>query len=505
MYKEIALLTVATAAAGCATATAADIVMTLDAGSASPVIELNEKGYWRETYNTDPLFRHVDFGLFRISHCIHAFGGTDVGGGMSYWDGFTLCTSGDNNDYGTLGSSDGWVPEQWGCMAGGGIASVGPDGTAVVEPGAPYLVGYWGYWIEEKEGGEPACQITLNDGRLYSAGGIWVCNHPWPYYGNIHGDGFARPFTEPDDEFALYIHGLDENGNKTGQVVKHVLADVEDGRLRQSPDWHWVDLSALGNIGGIYFTQTSTDSDPTYGMNTACYFCIDRFTVAETEGTARPGRPTGLTLTPSETAVDCAWTAPEGGDVDIYNIYVDGSLLDSTPQSHCRVDNLTPWTDYVIEVRAVDSAGAIGDGVAATVRTTDDTAPDTPANLRVTDITAFSAMLQWDASADNVGVKGYEIWLNDRKVSRSNASTTYALRGLDPDTDHEVRVVALDAAGNRSGEATTVFTTAAEAGIGSVSAGDISVAEVYTDLHGRRVTNPSRGIYLLNGKKVLIK
>lgn len=473
-----------------------DIVMQLDASQSSPVISLNEKGYWEQTYSTLEEFSRVSFGLFTMTHCIHAYGGTDVGGGMSYWDGFTYCTSGDNTDYGVSGSSDGWIPEQWGCMAGGGISGIAADGTPVVEKGAPYLVGYWGYWIEENEGGDPACRITLNDGNLYAAKSIWVCNHPWPYYGNIHGDGFARPFTDPDDEFALYVHGLDAGGHPTGQTVKHVLANVVDGGLNQSAAWQRVDLTPLGNIGGIYFTMTSTDSDPVYGMNTACYFCVDRFTVAEAE--ERPDRPSALVLTPSETEIFCAWE----GNAGAYAIYLDGREIAETDEKTYTITDLQPWTDYAVEVRAKDG-DALSDGAVARVRTTDETAPGVPPGLTVSEITEFAALLSWEEAADNVGVKGYEIWLGDRKVSRSNPSVSYALRGLDPATDYTVRVMAVDPAGNRSGAATATFTTA-RSGISDVRSVP-SAGAVYHDLHGRRVVNPRKGIYLLNGNKVLIK
>ena len=68
------------------------------------------KGYWTETYSNN--YPYIEFGLFKLTHLIGGMGGTDVGGGMSYWDGFTYCTNGDNTNYGEVGNSSGWVPNQ---------------------------------------------------------------------------------------------------------------------------------------------------------------------------------------------------------------------------------------------------------------------------------------------------------------------------------------------------------------------------------------------------------
>ena len=97
------------------------ITLDLQHPTSPAVLELNEQGYWKETYNSSTEFRNIEFNLFRFSHTPTGFGGNDVGGGMSYWDGFTYCTNGDNTDYGKTGDSEGWINNQWGCMAGGGI------------------------------------------------------------------------------------------------------------------------------------------------------------------------------------------------------------------------------------------------------------------------------------------------------------------------------------------------------------------------------------------------
>lgn len=240
------------------------------------------KGNWTETYN-DEDYTFIQFNNFSLSHLI---GGPGASFGGYYWDGFTVCTSGDATDHGSTGSSDGWLSNQWGCMAGGGIKTdtdgnvlKNADGKVQIQQGNPYLVAYWGYYTEKM--GVHCLQTKLEAGKAYRAVGVYVNNHPWPYYGNIHGDGFARKLDQEGDFVKLIIHGMDKNHQDNGKSVTHYLAKYEDGVLTQSPDWVWVDLSSLGEIGGVYYTMETTDADPIYGPNTAVYFCMDKFQVMQ--------------------------------------------------------------------------------------------------------------------------------------------------------------------------------------------------------------------------------
>ncbi len=89
----------------------------------------------------------------------------------------------------------------------------------------------------------------------------------------------------------------------------------------------------------------------------------------------------------------------------------------------------------------------------------DTTAPTAPGNLRVTDRTGTSVAVAWNASTDAVGVTGYEVALNG-SVAGTGTALSRTFTGLSCGTSHGVRVVALDAAGNRSAAVNlTVSTT----------------------------------------------
>ena len=92
---------------------------------------------------------------------------------------------------------------------------------------------------------------------------------------------------------------------------------------------------------------------------------------------------------------------------------------------------------------------------------TDTEAPTAPAEVKATEVTETTAKLTWNEATDNVGVAGYNVYVNEAKVNDELvAGTEFALTDLTEATEYTVRVSAVDAAGNESArsEATT-FTT----------------------------------------------
>lgn len=503
----------------------------LDLSQPAHEITLNEQGYWDKTYSTADEYKWLEFGIFKVGHILNSYGGTDVGGGMSYWDGFTYCTSGDNTDHGYSGSSDGWVPEQWGVMAGGGIQTdplgqvlTDHSGNVMVEKGIPYLVGYWGYWPEEQIPGATNCTtIKFGDkNEMYHAKGIYVCNHPWPYYGNLHGDGFARPFTNPDDSFKLYVHGIDALGNPTGDVVEHILADMTvqgDGScaLNQSANWEWVDLSALGEVSGIYFSMSSSDTDPVLGMNTACYFCIDRLTVSDTaaDPTPRPKRPTNIRFvdaTDPDTQLAFTWDCETGPvEIDHFNIYRDGELRFTTSERNGMLFSLRPYTSYSVSIQAVGKNGMMSDRATISGRTDDTVPPTAPSDLYVDNISDNGLTLHWAASEDaSVDPNGgddidantilYDVYQDGVKIRRNTRATSYKVSGLDRGTTYRFSVVARDSKGNES-EAGHIEAMIDPSGVDLMTVGNNATIRIF-DLSGKEIPSASAsglapGVYIV--------
>ncbi|MFI5709861.1 proprotein convertase P-domain-containing protein [Kribbella sp. NPDC051620] len=79
----------------------------------------------------------------------------------------------------------------------------------------------------------------------------------------------------------------------------------------------------------------------------------------------------------------------------------------------------------------------------------DSQAPTAPGNPRSTGTTADSVSLAWDASTDNVGVTGYDVY-NGNTLATTVTGTTATVPGLSADTSYSFTIQAKDAAGNKS-------------------------------------------------------
>ncbi|WP_067181853.1 fibronectin type III domain-containing protein [Microtetraspora niveoalba] len=97
--------------------------------------------------------------------------------------------------------------------------------------------------------------------------------------------------------------------------------------------------------------------------------------------------------------------------------------------------------------------------------TGDPTPPTVPGNLRSTGSTTSSISLAWNASTDNVGVTGYQIYRGGSLVT-TVTGTTYTDGGLAAGTSYSYTVRATDAAGNLSDPSNTL-TASTQAGNGA--------------------------------------
>lgn len=95
--------------------------------------------------------------------------------------------------------------------------------------------------------------------------------------------------------------------------------------------------------------------------------------------------------------------------------------------------------------------------------TTDTQPPSVPAGLSASNITSSSVTLSWNASNDNIGVTGYEVYKNGLLTS-TVSTTTAAISGLSKNTLYQFSVVAVDAAGNKSNQSIALSVTTLNGG-----------------------------------------
>ena len=238
------------------------IVLDLTQPSNPATFTYNDNGVWTETYN-DVNYTYWESQIFMFSHLIDGPGSSWDG---LAWDGFTVSKNASD------ASAEDLTSTQWGCMAKGGISAI--DGENItIDANIPYIVGYYSLMSSQH-----SLSILFNDGNSYTPEGFYITNTPYVYYSTKDGYFVARAFTEEGDYLKLIAHGVKTNGDETTTEI--ILAEYPDGTFLAIDEWTWFDLSTLGEVTEVYFTMESTDTDPTWGMNTPGYFCMDKFTVS---------------------------------------------------------------------------------------------------------------------------------------------------------------------------------------------------------------------------------
>jgi hypothetical protein len=239
---------------------------------------------------------------------------------------------------------------------------------------------------------------------------------------------------------------------------------------------------ASGNTVSITFTQGTTryvrlniTANTAWPAGQISEFEVYGPTTGDTQA---PSTPSNLAFTqPASGQIRLTWTAStDNVGVTGYDIYANGVLRTS-------VGNVTTYTDTQPDsatvayfVRAKDAAGnqsGNSNTVTRTGTSTDTQAPSAPAGLAYTEPGSGQIRLTWNASTDNVGVTGYDVYANG-SVRASVAGNVLTYTDSQPATatvSYYVR--AKDAAGNVSGNSNTVT----RAGTGNPTGTNLAVGK----------------------------
>jgi endonuclease I len=120
---------------------------------------------------------------------------------------------------------------------------------------------------------------------------------------------------------------------------------------------------------------------------------------------------------------------------------------------YTRQNNRNPFIDHPEYVQAIWGS----------TPTSDTQAPTTPTNLAVTTKTATSISLSWSASIDNIGVSGYNVYMNN-VLKTTVTGLTATITGLTASTNYSFYISANDAVGNTSASSNTVSATTNSSG-----------------------------------------
>jgi len=173
----------------------------------------------------------------------------------------------------------------------------------------------------------------------------------------------------------------------------------------------------------------------------------------------KPTAPAGLTATAaSSTQINLSWTASTD------NVGVTGYRINRAGTPIATVGVVTSYqntglaaaTSYNYTVQAIDAAGNVSSQSNATFAITpatsaaDTAAPSVPTGLTASAVSGSQVKLTWQPSTDNVGVKGYIVYLNNAQLATITTGTSFQHTGLTPGTTYNYRVSAFDAVPNHS-------------------------------------------------------
>ncbi len=164
----------------------------------------------------------------------------------------------------------------------------------------------------------------------------------------------------------------------------------------------------------------------------------------------------------------------EEDEVKGYDIYRNGSWLDTTTMSVYRDAHVKPCQTYTYTIYAYDAAGNYAQGTdSETVVTPQDTqAPAKPVNLHVTKKTGSSVTLSWSRARDNVKTVGYMIYRNGEEYDYVEEKTSFKDTKIEKDIVYTYTIKAKDEAGNISEESEELLTCTAQPRIISVTPED---------------------------------
>lgn len=185
----------------------------------------------------------------------------------------------------------------------------------------------------------------------------------------------------------------------------------------------------------------------------------------DAEKPTAPGNLRSTSVNPD--SVSLAWDASSDNvGVDYYVVYRGSAVIANKVKGTTYTDSgRIPQSSYSYRVRAVDATGNQS-SYSNTLNVTtparpDTTPPSAPDKVTATAVSAAQINITWTASKDDVGVSKYRIYRKGGALVAEvgGGVTSYGHYRLTPGATYTYYVVAVDAAGNVSGNSSTASVT----------------------------------------------
>ncbi|GAB2487120.1 glycosyl hydrolase family 18 protein [Streptosporangium sandarakinum] len=227
--------------------------------------------------------------------------------------------------------------------------------------------------------------------------------------------------------------------------------NAQNGSLSQSG--RQVTLSPAHYNTSVAAHGSTEPYSPTFTLSASAEPANCRINDVRCDGSAdTPPSAPGNLRSPVKTTktVSLEWDAATPGSLPIvgYQVYNGATLATTVTGTTATLTGLTPNTEYTFTVKAKDRKGTLSPVGAALKVTTnnagDDTQPPTvPTGLRSTGKSSSSVSLVWNASTDNKGIAGYEVYTGTT-LAATVTGTSATVTGLSPSTEYTFTVRARD-------------------------------------------------------------
>ncbi|MEJ7768213.1 MAG: PA14 domain-containing protein, partial [Chitinophagaceae bacterium] len=200
------------------------------------------------------------------------------------------------------------------------------------------------------------------------------------------------------------------------------------------------------------------------------------FTVISATGTPRPDSAMNVTIARlSPTSIRLNWTdkTTPASDETGFEIYRGATATGPYTLVFITAANIRTFTEQNLpenfngyyRIRAVNNTGASSLSAQVTLQpSSDNIAPSIPANFKAGYTGHTSIDLDWDNATDNVGVTGYDVYVDN--VNKFTTTSSYiSVDSLENNRSYSFKIQARDQAGNTSGFSTIVTATATANGL----------------------------------------
>jgi hypothetical protein len=235
------------------------------------------------------------------------------------------------------------------------------------------------------------------------------------------------------------------------------------------PDWSQPWNSASVANGGHSIFAKARDAAGNWGTSSTISVTVKNATVSDATA------PTVAVTAPAAGGTVSGTTnlsASASDNVGVTQVkwYVDGVEVawdgDGSPWTKPWSSTMVANGTHRIFAKAADAAGNWGTSAQLSFMVSnggsaDTTAPSAPSNFVATGRTQTTIASSWTASSDNLGVAGYNLYLNGTKLPTPVSGTSYTFSGLGCGTSYTLGVAAFDAAGNVSARTSLSASTSA--------------------------------------------